>query len=272
MEDIVLHILPYLDLKTVLNCRQVLAQEWVDFIDKNRRFWLRELRARKLESIYFEPQTPYRVKKITEVFPDWERVFEYFEKVETEKLKEFVCALEAPYDYLRREKDDTRLKEIMNPLHIEALHGRHELINILLESPLDFNCKTILNDESEAGEHTILHIAASNGDIELVKLIFSHAKDKNIDLNSRNSENSTPFHMACEGCVQGIGTSYYTNQPKDEIDQSFGLTFSQAEVIKFYLQNSSEFGIDLNAEGALDETPFTALINWSLSNLSEDDC
>ena len=37
---LLLHLLPYLDLKTVLNCRQV-SQEWSEIIDKNKRFWIR---------------------------------------------------------------------------------------------------------------------------------------------------------------------------------------------------------------------------------------
>ena len=133
MEDILLHILPYLDLKTVLNCRQV-NQNWSEFIDKNKRFWIRELRALKFEKIYFSPNFSFsRSKTICDIFPDWQKVFDYFEKeVETDKLREFVCALQAPYDYLRTEKDDKRLSEIFNPMHIEAWKGRHKLLHLLM--------------------------------------------------------------------------------------------------------------------------------------------
>ena len=67
-----------------------------------------------------------------------------------------------------------------SPMHIEAMRGRHKLIHILLESPVYFNCQTIPRhprDPSYFGKNTILHIACGNGDIELVKLIFSHFID-----------------------------------------------------------------------------------------------
>ena len=83
--DILLHLLPYLDLKTVLNCRQV-SQEWSKLIDKNKRFWIRELHALKSEEIYFDPDAKILDvqlspnKTICDIFPDWQNVFDYFEK------------------------------------------------------------------------------------------------------------------------------------------------------------------------------------------------
>ena len=267
MEDLLLHLLPYLDFKTVLNCHQV-SQKWSELIDKNKRFWIRELQALKFEKIYFSTHFRFnRGKTIVDVFPDWQEVFEYFEKsVETEKLKDFVCALQAPYEYLRSETDGKRLSEILNPMHIEAMRGRHKLIQILVESPMNFNSQTIPNDDDGdyMGKNTILHIACNNGDTELVKFILSHFKDKKINVDITNCNDCNPFQVACL-----YGDSIGVQSSKDKIDKSFGLTLSHKEVIKYFLQNSSEFGIDVNAPVLwTGEHPLTLLSSWGIR--SED--
>ena len=89
MDDIILHLLPYLDLKTVSKCRRV-SKNWRTLINNNKRFWIRELQKLKNEKIYFKFS-----KTVPEVFDDWEDVFDHFEKeAETHKLRKFVMTLQ----------------------------------------------------------------------------------------------------------------------------------------------------------------------------------
>ena len=102
MEDITFLILDYLDLKSVMKCRQV-SKSMKCLVDQSRRVWIRELHNLKERYIYefsYSCAGP-DVACVTEVFEDWEDVFEYFEKeADTEKLREFTCALRSPYKYL----------------------------------------------------------------------------------------------------------------------------------------------------------------------------
>ena len=85
---------------------------------------------------------------VLEMFPDWKDVFDYFEfHGDVSKLKDFVLALQEPYHYLRTAKHFWF--EIMSPAHVEAFRGHHKLIQLLLESPLNFNAKTLCLDFEE---------------------------------------------------------------------------------------------------------------------------
>ena len=134
MEDIILHLLPYLDLLTVTNCLQV-NETWKNLIVNNKRFWIRELHALKNEKIYFKFS-----KTVGEVFEDWKAVFDYYEKeVVTKKLVTFVLLLQHPYNFLRMKGRNKNWLEILSPLHVEAHRGRHLLVTFLFDSPVDYN-------------------------------------------------------------------------------------------------------------------------------------
>ena len=234
MEDVTRVILDYLDLKSIAACRQV-SKGLKFIVDTNRSLWIRELRKLRYMNIYGYKNLLLR--DVTEVFHDWEDVFDYFEKeADTDKLREFVCALQSPYDYLLNAATREDHEE-MSPLHVEAFRGRHKLIHILLDSPVDFNSKT-----SEG--HNLLHIACDNGDIELVKILLS-AKHKEIDVNFQSYTlfEETPLHLACKAIA--TVNQYDESVEINHLELSSGLTFSKTEVLKYFLQNSEEFGIDL---------------------------
>ena len=76
-----------------------------------------------------------------EAFPDWKNIFDYYEKEAAEgkldKVREFVCALQCPYNYLLTRKADSQCSDFMytiiSPLHVEAYRGHHKLIHMLLQ-------------------------------------------------------------------------------------------------------------------------------------------
>jgi ankyrin repeat protein len=60
----------------------------------------------------------------------------------------------------------------MTPLHWAASIGQLEIVKLLLEHAKDRN-------SADKNGETPLHIAESNGQLEIVKLLLEHAKDKN---------------------------------------------------------------------------------------------
>ena len=75
------------------------------------------------------------------------------------------------------------------PLHIAALCGHKEVLNMLIYT---FNCP--IDYKNEAAE-TPLHVACINGHTNVVKLlVFEH----NADLNACNFQNDSPLHLAAQ--------------------------------------------------------------------------
>ena len=166
-KEVTLLIMDYLDLKSIAACRQI-SHRLKFLVDTNRRLWIRELRKLKFMKIYYDPykslesedsatslETPNTT--VIEAFPDWKNIFDYYENEAAEgkldKVREFVCALQWPYNYLVEEEHEND-KGIMSPLHLEAYRGpgRHKLIHILVDSPADFNCK-------DKNDYSLLHTA-----------------------------------------------------------------------------------------------------------------
>ena len=81
------------------------------------------------------------------------------------------------------------------PLHLAAIKGNIEIISLLIENGVDVNCLNNINQN-------VLHSAAQGRCA--VSLIYFYLKF-NMDLNYKDSNCSTPLHLACfygaESCV-----------------------------------------------------------------------
>ena len=67
---------------------------------------------------------------------------------------------------------NAKIENGCTPLHVAASHGRIEVVKILLNNGADMNAKT------EDG-HTPLHWAASHGHTEIVKIFLNNGADMN---------------------------------------------------------------------------------------------
>ena len=165
-----------LDVKSILRCREV-NTTWAKKIDKDKILWKRRLQKLKIEKFY--PNEDGEKMTILNRFPEWHRVFEFYEnQVDTADLKNFVVALESPCNYMRNW--NTMDLYPWSPVHLEATRGRHKLIRLFLDTSfpwdldaisMDFNEMT--NPDRKFTEPNLLNIAFDNDDFELVQILLS---------------------------------------------------------------------------------------------------
>ena len=256
-----LRIFDNLDLKSILSCREI-NKIWKKAIDENVLLWKRQLQLLKSKGVYYD-----ETKTVIEVFPEWKDVFDYYEiEASVSQLRQFVVALQSPFCYLINENN--WYDELMSPLHIEAMRGHHQMIRLLVDSPMDFNSRTIwvhdTRDLDDLNNHhynealnlallirdngnTILHIAADNNDVELVKLLLDHSEEKKVDVNALDCHKSTPFHVVFQ---------YRAKTYKSSLCDKHDLNVSQEDVIRLFLQSIEDKGVDVTARNDIERTPF----------------
>ena len=137
-----LRIFDNLDLKSILSCREI-NKMWKKAIDENVLLWKRQLQLLKSKEIYYD-----ETKTVIEVFPEWKVVFDYYEnEASVSQLRQIVVALQSPFCYLINYFQNYWYDELRSPLQIEAERGHYQLIRLLVDSPMDFNSRTIWVDD-----------------------------------------------------------------------------------------------------------------------------
>ena len=76
------------------------------------------------------------------------------------------------------------------PLHWAVHEGNFEFVEIMIRSPYDFNTlkfdRFYMGDPDSKFSNNVLHKAAMNGNIEIIKIILKFAENKKIDINEKN--------------------------------------------------------------------------------------
>ena len=76
------------------------------------------------------------------------------------------------------------------PLHWAVHEGNFEFVEIMIRTPFDFNTlrfdRFFLGDPNLKCSYNVLHKAAMNGNMEIIKLILKFADEKKIDINEKN--------------------------------------------------------------------------------------
>ena len=119
-------------------------------------------------------------------------------------------------------------KDGNTPLHLACLRGSYEVINAFLET----NINDIDWNATNSTKNTPFHYACKMGVPEVVKVFFHQSAKQGLDLNIRNSEGLTPFHISAW-------------REHDKMD-----------IIRMFLEFSKSTNIDLNAQ---DYSGLTAL-------------
>ena len=80
-------------------------------------------------------------------------------------------------------------------MNLACLHGRTEIVQLLINSSKDFGID--LNARDSLGR-TVSHFAYKDGKNEIIKLLIKFSKDFSIDWNARDIHGLTPLHVACK--------------------------------------------------------------------------
>ena len=86
---------------------------------------------------------------------------------------------------------------------------------------------------------TAFHIACSRGHPDVVKIFLQYAVTLNIDLNVKDKDGNTAFHLAC----QKTACFWESNQ-------------GHSDVVKILIENAVTFGVDLNTKNNNNLTGF----------------
>ena len=96
------------------------------------------------------------------------------------------------------------------PFHYAAHKGRLDIFEILIKTSIDFNLKYERGDND-----SVLDLACFEGHTELVKFLFKHRKEKNIDFNNGQ------FRYACASGVKEIVQVFIDYAKEDHLDPNY---------------------------------------------------
>ena len=148
--------------------------------------------------------------------------------------------------------EDVSNKDGWKMLHDAVAFGPKATIQYLMESrrELGMNIEDRLYDG-----RTILHLACSFRDIEIVDLVYNALEEINSDINfdTRNEDQATPLHFACKNKTSGVAIHLLQRFP-DKIHVlgihgihllHFACRYGHLELVK-YIFGNPDFDIDFN--------------------------
>ena len=187
LSHLVNQIFGNLNATELANCRLV-SKTLKDFIDNNKYWWILQLRHMKTNTTSFVGITkigkPGVIKDLIEnQFPEWKVANEHFAHNETtERLKSYVF-------YMWKYFNDNK-KNCGNPLSYAARNGQVDFVELLIDTPIDFNAK------DKKGLTAIDHACRDN-QIEILQLFIRYTDKKNINFEAKGYKGWTSFHHAC---------------------------------------------------------------------------
>ena len=204
-------ILRLLDYKTIMVCRDV-SPIWKEYID-NQRFW-RVSHLLSLMDKYFEEFCGgINSGSFAEKFPEWNKIIPY---IKTEMSASDMDVLIGSAEFYTNFVKEDCMKDSQ---YFAVYLGNVAFVEVMIRTPFDFNTlKFIFEDNNltqngkaicqkcdwinwinlfqcsgdpDEGfecvyDNSVLHQAARNGDIKMIKLILKFAEEKKIDINAEN--------------------------------------------------------------------------------------
>ena len=195
-------ILRLLDYKTIIVCRDV-SPIWKEYID-NQRFW-RVSHLLSLMDKYFEEFCDgINSGSFAEKFPEWNKIIPY---IKTEMSASDMDVLIGSAEFYTNFVKEDCMKDSQ---YFAVYLGNVAFVEVMIRTPFDFNTLKFIFEESmdipywinwinshqcsgdtDEGfecvyDNSVLHQAARNGDIKMIKLILKFAEEKKIDINAEN--------------------------------------------------------------------------------------
>ena len=204
-------ILRLLDYKTIIVCRDV-SPIWKEYID-NQRFW-RVSHLLSLMDKYFEEFCDdINSGSFAEKFPEWNKIIPY---IKTEMSASDMDVLIGSAEFYTNFVKEDCMKDSQ---YFAVYLGNVAFVEVMIRTPFDFNTLKFIfedNNLTENGkaicqkcdwinwinshqcsgdpdegfecvyDNSVLHQAARNGDIKMIKLILKFAEEKKIDINAEN--------------------------------------------------------------------------------------
>ena len=199
-------ILELIDYDSIMECRKV-SPTWKTYIDEQRFLRVNHLLSLMDRFLAKNQHKSFKVSSFGEKFPEWNKIIPY---IKTEMSVSDMDKL-----------IDAELYSGMDlyngkwcPLKWAIGYENFEFVEVMIRTPFDFNSlKFTFADEVGDSEqnsfwgrccydeihfshfsntiysenNSVLHQAARNGDMKIIRLILKFAKEKKIDINAKNS-------------------------------------------------------------------------------------
>ena len=194
-------ILRLLDYKTIIVCRDV-SPIWKEYID-NQRFW-RVSHLLSLMDKYFEEFCDgINSGSFAEKFPEWNKIIPYIKtEMSASDMDVLIGSAEFYTNFVKEDcmkdsqyEDERDQVEEWCPLHFAVYLGNVAFVEVMIRTPFDFNTLKFIFEDNNGFDgfgfecvydNSVLHQAARNGDIKMIKLILKFAEEKKIDINAEN--------------------------------------------------------------------------------------
>ena len=214
-------ILELLNYDSLMEYRKV-SPIWKKYIDEQRFLRVRHLLS--LMDKYFAKMKSrnktMQVLSFGEKFPEWNKIIPFIKtEMSVSDMDKLIVGAELytksiVYTWNKRPVDlEELIDQVENwcPLQWAVHYEQFEFVEVMIRSPFDFNSlKFTFVDEDEEikamphcgnccdGQYhyregydyvynnSVLHKAARNGDMKMIKLIFKYAEEKKIEINAKN--------------------------------------------------------------------------------------
>jgi len=202
-------ILKLIDYDSIMECRKV-SPIWKTYIDEQRFLRVNHLLSLMDRFLAKNQHKRFKVSSFGEKFPEWHKIIPYIKtEMSVSDMDKFIGAeLYANLDMYNGR---------WCPLKWAVCYENFEFVEVMIRTPFDFNSlKFTFADEDEeikekpncgrcciccdgelycvykgsgrnAYNNSVLHQAARNGDMKIIRLILKFAKEKKIDINAKNS-------------------------------------------------------------------------------------
>lgn len=137
-------------------------------------------------------------------------------------------------------------------LHIAAMNGNLEILNLLINAGADINA---VNRDG----NTALHIAAYNCDVSIMERLVKEVK---CDTHAINKAGQNPLHVACHHFTIGYEYNYYHRINKIGTKRDY---LKSVNAIRFLLETKNSL-IDITAKDRYGNLPLHDLVKLSSKN------